>query len=112
MGRFALSLMFILFLSIGAMSIAHAQAMLPWANADQVIQQQQNYNSQQQRLSPRNRVFLAPTYYRQDPQNPTQYYDAMTINKYLMGYPSTDYRVRPLVKQPMYNRPGTGDTIK
>lgn len=97
---------------IAGVGVVHAQAMLPWANADQAITDQDQYNQQRQRLSPRNRVFLAPNYYQQDYQTPSQYYDATTINRYLMGYPSTGYRVRPLVKEPMYNRPGTGDTLE
>jgi hypothetical protein len=72
-----------------------------------VIDDQQQYNRQPQRLSPRNSQFISP-YGRLSPQRegPIQQYDAMTINRYIMGYPSSGYRVRPMVNSPIYNRPG------
>lgn len=94
-------------LMISAVSEAQMDAgqypsFLPWITSDQVIDDQRRYNPPQ-RLSPNNRQFLSPVQPRYgQPYN----YDATTINRYLMGHPATDYRVRPLVTQPMYRGPG------
>jgi len=111
--RYGLIVVIIVLASVVIASrMASAQAMLPWANTDQAIADQNKYNQQQQRLSPRNRVFLAPTYYQKQYQSPAQYYDATTINRYIMGYPSTGNIIRPVVKEPMSTRPGTGETLE
>lgn len=96
-------------LGMGLAPLAHAQmdsgqypSFLPWITSDQVIDDQRRYNPPQ-RLSPNNRQFLSPVQPRYgQPYN----YDATTINQYLMGHPATNYRVRPLVTQPMYRGPG------
>lgn len=89
-------------LVMGVISTVQAQLLpIPGLATDTVIQgqEQQQRRDQQQRLSPRNRLFLSPI-------GQPQRYDAVTINRYLMGYPSTDYRVRPMVRTPMYQVPG------
>lgn len=81
---------------------AQAQLLpIPGLATDTVIQsqEQQQRVDQPQRLSPRNQMFLSPV-----PQ--PQRYDAVTINRYIMGYPSSQYRVRPVVRTPMYQVPG------
>lgn len=77
-------------------------SFLPWVTTDQIIQQDQRQLDQQQpqRLSPRNREFLSR--FGQPQYRP---YDATTINRYLMGAPSTNYRVRPIYRQPDYGLP-------
>lgn len=75
---------------------------IPGMAAVQSIQDQQQYQGQSQRLSPRNRLFLSPA-------GQPQRYDATTINRYLMGSPESNYRVRPMVSQPMYGQPGMGN---
>lgn len=83
-------------------SSAHAQLLpIPGLATDTVIQsqEQQQRLSQPQRLSPRNQMFLSPV-------GQPQRYDAVTINRYIMGYPSSQYRVRPVVRTPMYQVPG------
>lgn len=74
---------------------------IPGMAAVQSIQDQQQYQGQSQRLSPRNRLFMST--------GQPQRYDATTINRYLMGSPASDYRVRPVVRQPMYGQPGMGN---
>lgn len=69
---------------------------IPGMAAVQSIQDQQQNQAQSQRLSPRNRLFLSPI-------GQPQRYDATTINRYLMGTPNTNYRVMPVVRQPMNN---------
>lgn len=69
---------------------------IPGMAAVQSIQDQQQYQGQSQRISPRNRLYMST--------GPQQRYDATTINRYLMGTEATNYRVRPMVRQPMYGR--------
>lgn len=96
-------IMVIATLVIGVLeSAVHAQLLpIPGLATDTVIQsqEQQQHRDQPQRLSPRNQMFLSPV-----PQ--PQRYDAVTINRYIMGYPSSQYRVRPVVRTPMYQIPG------
>ncbi len=73
---------------------------IPGMAAVQSIQDQQQYQGQSQRLSPRNRLFMSY------PAGQPRRYDATTINRYLMGSPNTQYRVRPIVQTPMYQSPG------
>jgi hypothetical protein len=73
---------------------------IPGMAAVQSIQDQRQYQGQSQRLSPRNRLFMT------SPSGQPQRYDATTINRYLMGSPNTQYRIRPVVRQPMYQVPG------
>lgn len=70
---------------------------MPYNAAESAIDSQQQYQRQAQRLSPRNRLFLSPV-------GQPQRYDAVTINRYLMGSPESNYRIRPVVSQPMYGR--------
>lgn len=70
---------------------------IPGMAAVQSIQDQQQNQVQPQRLSPRNRLFLSPI-------GQPQRYDAVTINRYMMGSPESNYRIRPVVSQPMYGR--------
>lgn len=90
-------------LALGVLeSAVHAQLLpIPGLATDTVIQsqEQQQRRDQPQRLSPRNQMFLSPV---AQPQR----YDAVTINRYIMGHPSTDYRIRPVVRTPMYQIPG------
>lgn len=89
-------------LVVGIISTVQAQLLpIPGLATDTVIQsqEQQQRQSQPQRLSPRNQMFLSPV-------GQPQRYDAVTINRYIMGYPSTQYRVRPVVRTPMYQVPG------
>lgn len=84
--------------------VAYAQDVYQWLPspynaAPSAIEDQQQYNQPTQRLSPRNRAFLS----RDTGQPPS--YDATTINRYLMGSPNTNYRVRPLYRQPNYGAP-------
>lgn len=73
---------------------------IPGMAAVQSIQDQQQYQRQSQRLAPR-----YPSYMGQPRQyDPT----ATNINRYLMGGSGTDYRVRPVVRQPMYGQPRMG----
>lgn len=71
----------------------------PYNAAPTAIEDQQQYQPQSQRISPSNRLYLGPV-------GQPQRYDATTINRYLMGGPGSDYRVRPVVRQPMYQSPG------
>jgi hypothetical protein len=71
----------------------------PYNAAPSAIEDQQQYIQPTQRLSPRNQMFLSPV-------GQPQRYDAVTINRYIMGHPSTDYRIRPVVRTPMYQIPG------
>lgn len=78
---------------------AHADSNYYWSGipgmaAVQSIQDQQQNQAQPQRLSPRNRLFLSPI-------GQPQHYDAVTINRYMMGSPKTNYRIKPVVIQPM-----------
>lgn len=70
-------------------------AQVGTSNFDQMLDNAQKDQAQPQHLSPRNRLFLSPV-------GQPQRYDAVTINRYLMGSPSTNYRVMPVVRQPMY----------
>lgn len=74
---------------------------IPGMAAVQSIQDQQQYQGQSQRISPRNRLFMST--------GQVQNYDATTINRYLMGSPASDYRIRPVVRQPMSGKPGMGN---
>lgn len=69
-------------------------AQVGTSNFDQMLDNAQKYQAQPQHLSPRNRLFLSPV-------GQPQYRDAITIQRYLIGTPNTNYRVKPVVQQRM-----------